>query len=107
MKPAQTPEPSRDFINHIFGAVMLEFGAEWCGYCQAAQDIISQSIAAFPQVEHLRIEDGAGRRLGRSFNIKLWPTLIFLKDGIELNRLVREINSSELTASLALITSQD
>jgi thioredoxin 1 len=40
-------------------------------------------------VRHIRVEDGRGRPLGRSFRVKLWPTLVFLKDGKEVARLVR------------------
>jgi thioredoxin 1 len=39
-------------------------------------------------VRHIRIADTSGRR-GRSFGVTLWPTLIFLKDGREVSRLVR------------------
>jgi thioredoxin 1 len=42
-----------------------------------------------PGVRHLKIADASGKRLGRSFGVKLWPTLVFLKDGTEQGRLVR------------------
>ena len=31
--------------------------------------------------------DASGRPLGRSFKVKLWPTLVFLRDGREIERL--------------------
>jgi thioredoxin 1 len=37
-------------------------------------------------VRHVKVEDGSGRRLGRSFGVKLWPTLVFLRDGREVAR---------------------
>ncbi len=103
----ETPqaEPSRDEVNALKGAVMLEFGASWCGYCQGAQVTITAGIRLFPQVQHIRIEDGKGRRLGRSYTVKLWPTLIFLKDGVERKRLVRQIDADALHAALLLIAS--
>ncbi|SET28005.1 thioredoxin 1 [Nitrosospira multiformis] len=51
-------------------------------------------------MRHIRIEDGKGRRLGRSFGVKLWPTLIFLKDGKEMARLVRPENSDLIQRAL-------
>ncbi|HQS38460.1 MAG: thiol reductase thioredoxin [Methylotenera sp. 24-45-7] len=96
-------ELSREEINQFTGAVMLEFGAEWCGYCQAAQSIISSELKLHPNIRHIKIEDGKGRRLGRSFTVKLWPTLIFMKNGIELKRLVRQFNSREIGSALNLI----
>lgn len=96
-------EPSREEINQLTGAVMLEFGAEWCGYCKAAQGIISSNLAVFPNVQHIKIEDGKGLMLGRSFTVKLWPTLIFMKNGIEVKRLVRQFDSEEIGSALNLI----
>lgn len=96
-------EPSREEIDQFKGAVVLEFGAAWCQYCQALQGIISAELALQSHVRHIKIEDGKGRRLGRTFTVKLWPTLIFMKDGIELKRLVRQFDASEIRNALILI----
>ncbi len=99
-----TSELSREEINQYTGTVMLEFGAEWCGYCKAAQVIISSELALYPNIRHIKIEDGKGRRLGRTFAVKLWPTLIFMKDGIELKRLERKFNSEDISTALITIS---
>lgn len=100
-------EPTRKEVDTFKGATMLEFGASWCGYCKAAQATITSELANFPNIRHIKIEDGKGRRLGRSFQVKLWPTLIFMKDGVELKRLVREIDAGELKSGLALISAHE
>lgn len=46
-------------------------------------------LEAHPEIRHLKIEDGPGRRLGRSFRVKLWPNLVLLRDGQILAQLVR------------------
>ncbi|AKR42027.1 thioredoxin family protein [Methylophilus sp. TWE2] len=102
----ENQEPTREEINSLTGATVLEFGANWCGYCQAAQSAIHAELTLFPNIRHIKIEDGKGRRLGRSFHVKLWPTLIFMKEGVELKRLVREIDAEELRLGLALITAE-
>ena len=56
------------------------------------------------KVRHIKIEDGSGRPLGRSFRVKLWPTLVFLRDGVELARVVRPANAEAIGQALALIT---
>ena len=76
-------------IESLRGPVLLEFGAEWCEYCQGAQPLIQAALAEHTSVRHIKIEDGKGKRLGRQFGVKLWPSLIFLKDGKEISRLVR------------------
>ena len=82
-------EPPRTEVDALPGPTLLEFGTPWCGYCRAAQSLLAAALADRPAVRHLKIEDGSGRRLGRSFAVKLWPTLVFLRDGKELARLVR------------------
>jgi TRAP-type mannitol/chloroaromatic compound transport system substrate-binding protein len=74
-------EPSRDEVDAWTGPALLEFGTPWCGWCRGAQPKIAQALAAHPGVRHVKVEDGSGRRLGRSFGVKLWPTLVFLRDG--------------------------
>ena len=99
---AQT-EPSRAEIDALPGPTLLEFGTPWCGWCRAAQPSIEAALEQHRQVRHLKIEDGRGRRLGRLFGVKLWPTLIFLKDGAEIGRLVRPNGADEIEAELRRI----
>ena len=97
-------EPARAEIDALQGPTVLEFGATWCGHCQAAQPLIALAFAGQPRIRHIRIEDGKGRRLGRSFTVKLWPTLIFLKDGVEVTRLVRPTDAALITDALNKIS---
>ena len=97
-------EPTREEVATWRGAAILEFGAPWCGYCLAAQPIIAAALRDVP-VRHLQIEDGKGRPLGRAFRVKLWPTLIFLKDGQEVARVVRPADLAALAQALTDVTS--
>ena len=66
---------------------------------------MAAALAAHPDVRHIKVEDGSGRPLGRSYRVKLWPTLIFLRDGTELARLVRPGDADVIDQALARITS--
>lgn len=99
----ETNEPSRAEIDALQEATLIEFGAPWCQHCAAAQALLASAFSQHPQVHHLKIEDGPGRKLGRSFQVKLWPTLIFLSQGIEVARLVRPTSASEITEAMAKI----
>jgi thioredoxin 1 len=99
------PEPQRAQIDAMPGPVVLEFGTGWCGFCRGAQSLIAAAFDGHPGVRHIKVEDGSGRRLGRSFGIKLWPTLVFLRDGEELARVVRPSGEAPLAQALARINS--
>jgi len=90
--------PEREKLDAESGWLLLEFGTDWCGHCRAAQPAIAEALAVFPQIRHLKIEDGPGRHLGRSYRVKLWPTLILLRDGVEQVRAVRPLLASDLLA---------
>ncbi|MCZ2498407.1 thioredoxin [Xylophilus sp. Kf1] len=99
----QNPGPARADIDALPGATLLEFGTGWCGHCQAAQLPIGQALQGRDGLRHVKVEDGSGRPLGRSFRVKLWPTLVFLKDGQEVARLVRPQGAAAVAEALAAI----
>ena len=90
----------RETADSLPGLVVLQFGTNWCGYCQNAQAIIEPVIASRPDMARHLIEDGPGRSLGRSFRIKQWPTLVLLRDGVEAGRLVRPQDAEQVRALL-------
>jgi thioredoxin 1 len=96
-------EPPRDEVDRLPGATLVEFGSPWCGYCRGAQPAIAAAMAKHPGVRHIKVHDASGRRLGRSFRVKLWPTLVFMKDGAEVARLVRPTDAEPIAQALASI----
>ena len=96
-------EPSRATIDKLDGPMVIEFGTPWCGYCRAAQPRLAAAFADHPDVRHIKIADGSGRPLGRSFRVRLWPTLIFMRDGKEIARLVRPADAGEIRQALQQI----
>ena len=96
-------EPTRAEVDQLDGASVIEFGAPWCGYCQAAQPLLASAFASHPGVRHVKVEDGKGRPLGRSFRVTLWPTLVFLDQGKEVARLVRPGDAGAICQALAKI----
>jgi thioredoxin len=99
---AEGKAPRREDVDGLPGAVLLEFGTSWCGICRAAQRDIATLLAEYPAVRHVKVEDGPGRRLGRSFGVKLWPNLVFLKDGAVVRQLARPSAEQMREAFLAL-----
>jgi thioredoxin 1 len=91
---------TRDAVDLTPGALVLEFGASWCSICAGARPIIDRVLAEHPGLRHEWVEDGKGKPLGRSFAVTLWPTLIFLRDGREVGRVVRPTHDTEIRRAL-------
>jgi thioredoxin 1 len=82
-------QPSRAEIERIGGPVLLEFGASWCGHCRALAPKLNRLLEGHPNVQHVKVEDGPGRRLGRSSGVKLWPTPVFPRGGKVVKQVTR------------------
>lgn len=93
--------PTRAELDAGAGLLLLEFGSNACGICQAAQPRIAEALRGHDELPHLKIQDGRGRLPGRSFGVTLWPTLILLRDGKEVARVVRPATVQAITAMLA------
>jgi thioredoxin 1 len=94
-------EPTRADVDAMPGLTLLEFGAPWCPICQGAQPMLADALAPHPDIRHVKVEDGRGKPLGRSFAVKLWPTLVLMRDGFMVGRWVRPHNGHEIVAALA------
>ena len=95
----QMRTPTRAEIDATRGTLLLEFGAASCGICRSAEPLITRVAREHPEVRHIKVEDASGQPLGRSFGIKLWPTLVFVRDGKEVARVVRPRGEQELAAA--------
>lgn len=93
--------PDRAEVDAQPGLQLIEFGVDWCPHCQGAQSFIEAAMGATPDLRHLKVEDGPGRRLGRTFRVKLWPTLILMRDGQEIGRVVRPTSTQEISELFA------
>ncbi len=105
-EPGFTPEyaeaaPTPDELAEYSGPVLLEFGAPWCAHCQAAAPAVAAAVNEVPELVHVKVYDGKGKRLGRTFGVKLWPTLVLLRHGQEQARLVRPVTVDAVRRLLA------
>ncbi len=105
MTTPYTPEMlTREAVDQLPGATVLDFGTNWCGYCQTAEPIVDALMAERVNLNHVKVEDGKGCPLGRSYGIKQWPTLVFLANGQEITRIVRPTDKQEIADALEQIT---
>jgi thioredoxin 1 len=92
--------PTRAEVDALSGMTLLEFGTGWCGHCRAAQPALAEALAPHALLRHIKVEDGPGHALGRSFRVKLWPTLVLLREGQEVARVVRPTQAADISAVL-------
>ncbi len=102
MRSHLAAEPAPADVQAQAGWLLLEFGAPWCGHCQAAQPALQAFVDAH-DLPHWKIEDGKGRPFGRAFGVKLWPTVVLLRDGQEVARVVRPVASADLSTLQAAL----
>ena len=101
-QPYEPEQSTRAEVDALRGLSVIEFGTNWCGVCKGAQPAIAEALADAPAgLRHLKVEDGSGRPLGRSFGVKLWPTLVFLRDGLEVARVVRPADAGAVREAMA------
>jgi len=93
--------PTFEQVNEMAGDALLEFGAPWCGHCQNASPAIKEVLTGYSGLPHIKVYDGKGKPLGRAFKVTLWPTLILLRDGKEIARLVRPLSADEVCRLLS------
>src|SRR3569623_1014718 len=92
---------TREEVDAMTGTTVLEIGASWCPICQGARAMIDRVLAEHTDARHIWIEDGKGKRLGRTFGEKLWPTRIGVRDGREVARAVRPTGEARVRAVFA------
>lgn len=95
-----TEAPTRAEVDALPGLTLLEFGTGWCGHCRAAQPALAEALAPHAGLRHIKVEDGPGHALGRSFRVKLWPTLVLMREGQEVARVVRPTQATAVSALL-------
>ncbi|MFV0428635.1 MAG: thioredoxin family protein [Arachnia sp.] len=93
----------RSEVDALPGKTVVQFGTNWCGYCVGARRVIDGALDPVADIRRILVEDGRGRPLGRSYGVKLWPTLIFLCDGAEVARVVRPSRARDLEPAMAAL----
>lgn len=69
--------------------LVIDFFAEWCGPCKMVTPIIESLEKEFTNVEFLKLNvDDEDNDLLKHFNIRSIPTVIFMKNGVAIEKLI-------------------
>ncbi len=79
------------------GLVMVDFWAEWCGPCRALAPILEE-LASEGRVTLMKVNVDENPELATRYGIRSIPTVLFLKEGTVVDRVVGAVPKAVLQA---------
>ena len=80
--------------------VLLDFWASWCGPCQMVSPVIEQIGEENDSIRVGKVNVDEQGELTMLFRVVSIPTLVVMKGGEEVNRIVGAASKSEILAML-------
>lgn len=78
-----------EFVNEINdGLVLVDFYADWCGPCKMLTPILEEINRENEDVRIIKVNIDDSRFLASYYQIKSIPTLVLLKNGQFLNKMI-------------------
>ena len=77
---------------------VLKFGATWCGPCKTLDKVIESVKSDFDVFESVDVDDNSD--LVNEYNIKSVPTMVFIVDGDEKERVVGAVLAQALRSTV-------
>ena len=68
--------------------VLLDFWASWCGPCRMVSPVVDEIAAERPDILVGKVNVDEEPELARRFGVMNIPTVVFLKNGQEIDRKV-------------------
>ncbi|MDO4190863.1 MAG: thioredoxin [Bacteroidales bacterium] len=83
-----TENNAPDVLANTPGVILVDFYAEWCGPCRMlAPTIEALAEANDGKINVFKVDTDNNIELARNYNVQTIPTLIFFKDGREIERI--------------------
>lgn len=80
--------------------ILLDFWASWCGPCQMVSPVIEQIGEENDSIRVGKVNVDEQGELTMQFRVVSIPTLVVMKGGEEVNRIVGAASKSEILAML-------
>lgn len=101
---AKILESKEQFENDILNTqlpAMVDFFATWCGPCKMLSPVIDEISSELEgKAVVAKVDSDQLEELCAEYNIRLLPTLVFFKDGKEVDRIVGMAEKEDIIEKL-------
>ena len=81
--------------------VMIDFFAEWCGPCKSLAPVVDELAGDYEgKVKIVKLNVDESPETAQKFGVMSIPTLVFVKDGAEVDRLTGALPKEALAEKL-------
>ena len=88
------------------GLVLVDFYADWCGPCKMLSPVIESLAREFSgKVKIGKVNTDESPSLAEKYQIMMIPTLLFLKDGKVMEKLVNPQTRDRIVEKIPLLQS--
>ncbi len=96
-----SPAAVREAIGSTEGVLIVDFTAAWCGPCKQIWPILDDMAAAHADVTVLAVDVDQHPSLAAEYQVLSMPTILFVRDGRPVRRVVGARPRGYLEAELA------
>lgn len=91
----------KDFAQTVKkGNVIVDFWAPWCGPCRMMAPIFEESAKGHKNIVFAKVNVDDNQEVAQELGVRGIPTIIFFKDGEEVNRVVGAGNKAMLESKI-------
>lgn len=77
-----------EHLNINQGNVALKFSATWCVWCKRLAPLLTNIESEYPNIEFIEVDIDKYESMFDQYHLEVVPTLVLLKDGEVLDKLV-------------------
>lgn len=81
--------------------VIIDFWAEWCGPCKMMAPVFEKLAGEYSdRVKFVKVDTDQNTQYATHFGVRGIPTLLFVKGGVEVDRIVGYVPETKIKSSL-------